>query len=147
MSSRLVPRRQRGAAAVEFAIIATVFLMLLIGTMEMGRVLFYWNTATELTRMGVRIAVVCSATDSARVAARIASFYPLIPANHVQVDYVDGAGGGAVTEVTVRVTAGVPIAIYIPFVSLSLSLPEFRSTLPRESLASAVDGGANPVCN
>lgn len=40
---------QRGVAAVEFALVAGIFFSLLIGIMEMGRVLFYWNTATEAT--------------------------------------------------------------------------------------------------
>ncbi len=43
-------RRQKGVAALEFALIASVFFTLLIGVMEMGRVLFYFNTAAEATR-------------------------------------------------------------------------------------------------
>ena len=38
---------QRGVAAVEFALIASILFTALIGAMEMSRVLFYWNTAAE----------------------------------------------------------------------------------------------------
>jgi Flp pilus assembly protein TadG len=50
--------RQRGAAAVEFALVASLLFTLLFGIMEMGRVLFYWNTATEAPDWA-RLAVVC----------------------------------------------------------------------------------------
>jgi len=59
---RSLRKSQRGAAAVEFALVAIVFFMLLIGIVEMGRVLFTWNAAAEATRYGARVAVVCPRT-------------------------------------------------------------------------------------
>jgi hypothetical protein len=56
--------RQRGLAAVEFALIAGMFFTLLIGIMEFSRVLFYWNTAAEVTRLAARSAVVCDSGAS-----------------------------------------------------------------------------------
>ena len=53
------PFKQRGVAAVEFALIASIFFTLVFGVMEMGRMLFYMNTAAEATRLGARVAVVC----------------------------------------------------------------------------------------
>ena len=44
---------------VEFAIVAVVFFMLLLGIMDFGRMLFQWNAAAEATRWGARVAVVC----------------------------------------------------------------------------------------
>lgn len=142
-------RRHRGVAAVEFAIVVAVFLMLLLGVMEMGRVMFYWNTATELTRLGARIAAVCT-PDATVIKTKMTALYPLIPPGNVSVVYTP-AGCNAdpklCTEVTVSVTGSVPITTYIPFVPLSLSLPAFRTTLPRESLQStAPNGVANPAC-
>jgi Flp pilus assembly pilin Flp len=52
------PRSQRGVAAVEFALIAVVFFMILLGTMEFGRIMYIWNTAQEVTRHAAREAVV-----------------------------------------------------------------------------------------
>lgn len=52
------PRRQRGAAAVEFALIALVFFTLLLGIIEFGRLLYLWNTTQEVTRYAAREAVV-----------------------------------------------------------------------------------------
>lgn len=50
--------RQRGAAAVEFALIAILFFTLLLGIIEFGRLLYLWNTTQEVTRRAAREAVV-----------------------------------------------------------------------------------------
>jgi Flp pilus assembly pilin Flp len=57
IASRRV-RPQRGAATVEFALLAIVFFMVLLGIMEFGRLIYVWNTAQEVTRHAAREAVV-----------------------------------------------------------------------------------------
>ena len=52
------PRPQRGAATVEFALLAIVFFMVLLGIMEFGRLIYVWNTTQEVTRRAAREAVV-----------------------------------------------------------------------------------------
>ena len=51
-------KRQSGAAAVEFALIALLFFTLLFGILEFGRLLYVYNTMQEVTRRGAREAVV-----------------------------------------------------------------------------------------
>ena len=51
-------RPQRGAATVEFALLAIVFFMVLLGIMEFGRLMYVWNTTQEVTRHAAREAVV-----------------------------------------------------------------------------------------
>jgi hypothetical protein len=51
-------RPQRGAATVEFALLAIVFFMALLGIMEFGRIMYIWNTTQEVTRHAAREAVV-----------------------------------------------------------------------------------------
>ena len=79
--SRLPPHanrfRQRGVAAVEFALVASLLFTLLFGVMEMGRVLFYWNTATEATRLGARLAVVCG-KDAAVIKSRMGAMLGIL---------------------------------------------------------------------
>jgi Flp pilus assembly protein TadG len=145
---RLCARKttQRGAAAVEFALVATLFFMLVIGIMEMGRVLFYWNSATEATRLGARIAVVCDVND-AEIRARVRNMLRIIPLDQIEVEYSPGGCTPAnCRSVTVRINSGVQVATFIPTVPLSLVLPSFSTTLPRESMQSTVDGVANPMC-
>lgn len=53
-----IRRRQRGAAAVEFAIISLLFFTVLFAILEFGRMLYVYNTMQEVTRRGAREAVV-----------------------------------------------------------------------------------------
>jgi Flp pilus assembly protein TadG len=55
--SRLV-RDQRGTTAVEFGLICLVFVSMLLGVIDMGRLAWRVNTAKAATREGVRLAVV-----------------------------------------------------------------------------------------
>lgn len=66
-------RRQRGTTAIEFAIVAMVFLLIVLGIAEFGRILYMWNTVQEVTRRAAREAVVRDFGDKGKV-ARMAVF-------------------------------------------------------------------------
>lgn len=55
-SAPLLPSRarQRGVAAVEFALISVVFFTLLFGALEFARMLYVYNTLQEVTRRAAR---------------------------------------------------------------------------------------------
>lgn len=141
--------RQGGATSVEFALVAAMLCTLLIGICEFGRVLYYWNTASEAVRLGARTAVVCDA-DATVIKTRMASLLPLLAASKVSLAYTpSGCDSDAATArstctfVTVSVT-NVSVKTMIPFVPLTLTMPALTTTLPRESLASSTGG---TVCN
>lgn len=147
MNARHLPlsrrRGQRGAALVEFGLIASVLIMLLIGIFEFGRVLFYWNTASEAVRAPRRTAVVCD-VNAAGVAKRVTAMLPLLSSANVSVNYSPAnCDVTSCSFVTVSVT-NVTVKTMIPFVNVTVKMPPFTTTLPRESLTSAT-GGAN--CN
>ena len=50
--------KQRGAAAVEFAIVCLLFFTILFAILEFGRMMYVYNTMQEVTRRGAREAVV-----------------------------------------------------------------------------------------
>lgn len=139
--------RQRGTTAVEFAIVVALFLVLMLGMMEMGRMLYYWNAAVEATRLGARVAAVCDVNDTA-IKTRMTAILDQLPAAQISVAYAPGGCDlNTCTSVTVSVLAGTSMPTYIPFVPLALTLPAFSTTLPRESMRSAIDGIANPMCD
>jgi len=147
MSARHFPlsRRhaQRGAAIVEFALIASVLLMLLIGIFEFGRVLFYWNTASEAVRLGARTAVVCD-VNAAGIVKRVKSLLPLLSDSNVSVSYTPASCDiNTCSFVTVSVT-NLTVKTMIPFMNVTVTMPPFTTTLPRESLSSSTGGSA---CN
>jgi Flp pilus assembly protein TadG len=147
-------KRQLGAAAVEFALVAIVFFMLLIGIVEMGRVLFTWNAAVEATRYGARVAVVCGLNDAA-ILSRMQQIMPALTATNVSVTYSpSGCSVADCQQVSVS-TQGVSVSPLIPRppvdqpmqeTSWVLTVPPFTTTLPRESMLNSIDGHSNPVC-
>lgn len=103
MNTRQPSRKQKGAAALEFGLVALVFLLLLLGIVEFGRLLFVFNTVQEVTRRAAREAVV-SEFDADRVdeLQRISVFHeedssgvvnlpgsPEVSNLRVQIDYLN----------------------------------------------------------
>jgi Flp pilus assembly protein TadG len=146
--SRFSGSRQQGVAAIEFAFICSLFFTLLFGMMEMGRVLFYWNSAVEATRFGARMAIVCDNPNDNAIKASMQQRLSILPADKISITY-DPAGCTVDTcqSATVSILSGVSVGTFIPFVPLSLSLPPFSTTLPRESMQSTVSGISSPVCS
>lgn len=143
---------QRGVAAVEFALVSLVFWTLLFGIIEFSRITFYWNAATEATRLGARLAVVCD-MDDATIKSRMTALFPILSADKIDVEY-EPSGCPPTTCRQVRVTVDAPAALptYIPFLDVDFApvFPKFSTTLPRESMRSsfgkAGEEVANPVC-
>ena len=51
-------RGDRGTAVVEFAIILPAFLLILLGVIDFGKVLYYWQSSSQAAATGARAAVV-----------------------------------------------------------------------------------------
>lgn len=60
---------QCGAVVVEFALVVPIFLVLLFGTFEFGRLIYLWNTVQEVSRSAARQAVVADFTNTAAITA------------------------------------------------------------------------------
>lgn len=50
--------RDRGQALVEFALILPLFVLLLVGILDLGRAVYAYNTLNNAARQGARLAVV-----------------------------------------------------------------------------------------
>lgn len=148
-------RRQRGAAIIEFALVAVLFFTLLLGIADFGRWLYTLNAASEATRLGARVAVVCDLNDSA-IIDRMRAILPQAGAGQIQITYygsnpvspgnwVSGCTASNCAGVTVRLQ-GVTIDSIAWFLPVSLPIPPFATSLPRESLRSSIDGSNNPIC-
>jgi Flp pilus assembly protein TadG len=139
---------QRGVAAVEFALVSAIFFTMLLGVVEMGRLLWTWNAATEATRLGARIAIVCDPYSSeAMIEAHMRTRLPTLKAANVTVTYQNPpladntCDSGNCKAVNVRLT-GYTHDTIIPFVPLSLTLPPFSTTQRKEFMQTA----ANDLC-
>jgi Flp pilus assembly protein TadG len=103
---RLCRKNRRGAAAVEFAIVAPVFFLMVLGMIEFGRMIMVQQVLTSASREGARVAVLDGAT-SAEVKTKVRAY--LAAANVPAVDPVvnpdppSTAGYGDPVTVTVRI--------------------------------------------
>ncbi|MNT68496.1 hypothetical protein D3C72_2067350 [compost metagenome] len=93
--------------------------------------------------------MVCDVTDTA-IKDRMTYLMPLLKDTNIQVAYEpSGCDADADTarnscrSVTVSV-ADVSVKTFIPVVPITVSMPPFSTTLPRESLDSATSG---KICN
>lgn len=159
MTNRKFPRHQNGLTSVEVAIVGLVFFVILFGVIETGRVFYVLNSLDEVTRRGARVAAVCQVNDPAIAQIAIgnpsgdSSLSKLVPGlsvNDVQVNYLNEVGG-IVTDPSpsgdfydvryVQVTVpNFQHQLIIPTFFTTFTLPDFRTTLPRESLGVSRDG-------
>jgi Flp pilus assembly protein TadG len=145
----VIRAKQKGATTVEFAIVASVMLMILFGVIEFGRVMFVGNALAESTRRGARLAAVCPVGDPMPAQAAIlagADGVSLIDADltvaNVSIAYLD-VNGAPVANPAVNLAAiryvRTSIVDYqqqmlIPFIMPSFLMPSFAATLPAERL-------------
>jgi hypothetical protein len=134
--------RQRGVATVEFALVAIVFFTLLLGIVEFGRWMFTLNAASEATRLGARLAVVCSMGDAPAIRQRMSAMTVSIQPVHMAIDYIPaGCNAGNCHSVRASVQ-GARFRPLIPFLGGDFAIPPFPVSLPREYMNSS----QNPVC-
>lgn len=62
--------KERGAAAVEFALLAPVLIMVLLGIMEFGRAYNAQITLSNAAREGVRVMAITNSESTAKAAAK-----------------------------------------------------------------------------
>jgi Flp pilus assembly protein TadG len=156
--------RQKGLYIVEFALVAALFFVLLFGMIEFARALFVWETLTEATRRGARLATVCPVGHAsianvtvfnAPAAAGASPILPGLDSSAVVTAYLDQAGvvTGTFNDIRyVRVSiVGFSHTLLIPALlpglpAMTLTAPTFETTLPRESLGAVPDGAGSTLC-
>lgn len=159
-------RQSRGVYVVEFAIVGTLFFVLLLGILEMGRLYFTVNALDEVVRRGARLAAVCDpilsserdkvvrrAIFNAATDAGASSLIANLQTSNLVVAYFDkdglpvtspgntttASGFRAIRYVQVRVS-NFPFKLSIPGLGGTITLPLFQATFPRESLGRHAEG-------
>lgn len=98
---------ERGAVAVEFALIAPVLIMILMGIMEFGRAYNAQISLTNAAREGVRVMAISNTQDTARAAAINAavSLAPALTDADIAFNATNGTGNCTTdAQMTVTVT-------------------------------------------
>jgi hypothetical protein len=146
---------QYGLTTVEFAMIGALAFTVLFGVIEIGRALFVWNTLSETTRRGARLAAVCPMNHLSIKRVAILSnpggpdTSPIVgnlSTANVTVAYLQEDGTTIATDYPevkyVRVSiVGYAHTLLIPFIMPTITAPPFSTTLPKESLGYVPDTG------
>lgn len=135
---------------MEFALVGSVFFMLMFGLMVIAYWFHIYDTLTEAVRRGARIAAVCQvdATDIYRAtvfagnaadddvgaqSATSSSLLPGLDSSMVSVEYVDPDPGNYAGYVKVAIS-GYTFNSNLPVLSQALTFPEISATASTESL-------------
>jgi hypothetical protein len=139
-------RRERGAALVELAIVATTFLTALFGVIEFGR--FFWthNALRDAARRGARYASVRKNDTAGQTAvkklvvygdpnANTATAKPIVSGlsmANVTLEYQNYGGLQLSSRATVSIT-GLKFDFAVPLVGGKVSMPGYRTSSVGES--------------
>ena len=126
---------RRGAAVVEFALVAPLMIMLTFGLIEIGRIMLVKQTATHASREGARISIRPNADDD-DVLDRVNEELAVIGITNAIVEteppILDQAAPGS--PVTVRVRINAADVTWIPgFFDWALTEIVAESAMRRES--------------
>jgi Flp pilus assembly protein TadG len=130
---RICRRYRRGAAVVEFAFVAPLFVMLVFGMIEFGRLVMVQQLLTNATREGARLGVLSETTDTdvkTKVVSYLGSSSITIATSNVIVSYPDSGEAVAVTvSVPFNQVSWLPSPMFLSGYTLSAG-----STMRRENV-------------
>jgi hypothetical protein len=133
-------KSQNGLYLIEFALVSGAFFLTIFVIIDMAKVFYLLNAASEATRHGARVAAVCDYNDpqiKTSMVDRIGSAN--LAVGQIDVNYLPvGCSKASCQTITVSLT-GVSISTILGF---SFNVPDFVTTLPRESMTSA----NNSIC-
>jgi Flp pilus assembly protein TadG len=120
MLHRQTGRSDRGAAAVEFALVLPLLLLMIFGIVEFGRAYNVQISITNAAREGARVMAVHNDPALARTAASAAApaVIPAVAPGNVTVAPTDCVAGATVT-VTIRYTVTLVTGFFGPGIPLT----------------------------
>ena len=117
--SQRARKRRRGAAVVEFALVVPIFLVLLFGIIEFGRLMMVQQVLVNASREGARRAVLEGASTEVvvdEVGSYLDSSSINVPREAITV---------TPDPTTITDNENVSVSVSIPFSSVSLMTPMF----------------------
>ena len=137
---------QLGLVTVEFALIATAFFLVLFSIIGFANLLYIYNATVHATRLGARLAVVCDTTAETSIKTKMAAQVSELTTSKINIVYnpIGCSGDGNPLPFCQSVTVSVSnftVAIAGPssFSLGKVTIPEFSTTLVRESMNSAIN--------
>lgn len=152
---------EEGKTLLEFAIVGTVFLTVMFGVIELGRMYWTHNALRDAARRGARYAAVRRNDTAGQQAVKNMVVYgnPAggtkslingLNTSNIGLEYVNYNGVQLSARTTVKIT-NYKFKFSVPFIGGTITMPEYRTSLPGESVGYVPCdvGGSNPLasCN
>jgi Flp pilus assembly protein TadG len=109
---RAVRRNERGAAAVEFALVLPLLVLLFVGIAEMGRLYYLQATLSGAAREGARVMALQNDAGAARAAVQTAAGTVALSDSQIAVFPATGSclsTTAAATQATISITLTTPL--------------------------------------
>lgn len=137
-------KRQQGLYLVEFTIISALFLLTVFTVIDMARVFYMLNAASEITRYGARVAAVCDLNDPDIKGAMIqkiasGSGTPFVSSDDISITYMPQGCDQSNCQL---ISVSLSNVVISTIIGVDVNVPNYLTTLPRESMISA----NNAIC-
>jgi Flp pilus assembly protein TadG len=129
MPGPLFRKNRRGAAAVEFALVAPIMFTVVLGSIEFGRVMMALNLISNAARNGARVGVISGKTNS-DVSSAVSSLLTgtgISTSNASTTILVNGTSADVSTALT---GDSISVSVTVPVSSISwLAAPVFTNNM------------------
>lgn len=120
---------QRGIQAAELALVLPIFILVLFGTIDLGRGYFSWLIITNGAREGARTAIIGKTLDEPLgIAAKVSGAVYGLNVSRTDVGTCDKppqAGSLCITTSLLPAASGAPITVYVTYQFKFQMLPDF----------------------
>lgn len=99
---------RKGAALVEFALVAPIFLILIAGVIELGRAIIVQQLLTNASREGARVAGYDSTTQTSTVSSAVSNYLSTVSISSATTTVSPNPPSLAADGQSVSVTVSVP---------------------------------------
>ena len=169
MKNIRLKKQQIGAETFEFLVVFLFFMMFIMAVFDFSRALYVWNSLTEATRRGARMAVVCPNDAASQTIIRNVAVFddfagslgssPVIKGltpGAIDITYRNADGDLEVTDTEiafaeVAVNTNYKFEFIIPGLQQFVEVPAFKTTLYSESKGAVPtlpgEATADPACN
>lgn len=127
MNIKKLVQNQRGQTLVELALIIPIIVVMLMATLEFGRIFFTYLTVTHASREAARATVVSVQKDDTFVRNKVIQAASWISPSDLTVEvlpnYITSPQPSRTTGIPLTVTVKCPVTLYTPILSDIMSNP------------------------
>ena len=120
---RNIIRDNRGQTLVELALILPILVILLMGTIEFGRIFFTYLTVTHASREAARATIVHTTKDNTYIQEKVENAAGWLDPTTLTVDVTPTSPASRTTGVPLTVKVSCPVELFTPVLSDVLANP------------------------